>query len=794
MTHVSRMIALGAAMGMAAGALTAHRAEAQRGNFGAAVAAGSNELFVGEPLNQYDPGAVYIYRPGAGGKWQRVAVLNAPNKANYDHFGQGLAAEGSTLLVSAVPADSGSGMVYVYTRDNSGAWKQTGSISATGAVTTDLYGRALALHGDMALVAAPGSDSTRGAVYVYRKSGSGWNQDGVLKAADGQAKDAFGSAVATDGSRIYVGAPQRDSTRGAVYVFSRSNNGWSQDTVVAARNVDPRTAFGSSILVSDGSVMVGAPGTAGNAGAVYVFHPDSATHQLMLASRLLPFDGAVSLFGSSMDLSGKTLYVGAPLTGRGSGAVYRMEQDAKGDWTSATKIPGPDSVERGQFGGTIAVAGNSMVVGMPGADFGLGRAVLMAHTAGGDWKAAPPVQGETKGLSAITGKKVDCTKGDVSIFGCSNVDLLSFLPLKDIGAKRGIVINDLWGWTDPQSGKEYALIGRIDGTSFIDVSDGSHPRYLGDLPKTAAANNAIWRDIKTYDHYAFIVADGAGPHGMQVFDLNKLRNVTTPKTFTEDAHYDKIHSAHNIVIDTATGFAYTVGNSSGGETCGGGLHMIDIHDPLHPKFAGCFADPAVGRAGTGYIHDAQCTVYHGPDSRYTNHEICMNAAETALSIADVTDKSHPVALAHVAYPNVGYAHQGWLTADQKYFYMDDELDELEGKTDGTRTLIWDVSSLSDPVLAGTYVSKDKATDHNLYIVGNSMYESNYVSGLRVIDISDRLHPTEAGYFDTDPIGPDAPGFAGTWSNYPFFKDGTIVVTSMNEGVFMLQKHQTSMVP
>ncbi|WP_457653725.1 choice-of-anchor B family protein, partial [Rhodocaloribacter sp.] len=184
---------------------------------------------------------------------------------------------------------------------------------------------------------------------------------------------------------------------------------------------------------------------------------------------------------------------------------------------------------------------------------------------------------------------------------------------------------------------------------------------------------------------------------------------------------------------------------------------------------------------------AQCVTYHGPDTEHRGREICFGANETALSIADVTDKAHPVALSQATYPNVGYAHQGWLTEDQRYFFMDDELDELQGKVEGTRTLIWDVSDLEDPQLVEEYVSNNKSSDHNLYIKGNLMYQSNYVSGLRIYDITDVEHPVPVGFFDTVPYGEDAPGFNGSWSNYPYFESGVIVVTSGKEGVFVLKK-------
>ena len=174
-------------------------------------------------------------------------------------------------------------------------------------------------------------------------------------------------------------------------------------------------------------------------------------------------------------------------------------------------------------------------------------------------------------------------------FDCSEVNILSFMPVQSLGANRGVRVNDVWGWTDPQTGREYALVGLTDQASFVDITDSQNPRYVGRLPMTEGARGSVWRDIKVFRDHAFIVSDGAGDHGMQVFDLTRLRDVgSEPVTFEADAHYDGIASAHNIVINEATGFAYSVGSSGGGETCGGGLHMIDINEPTEPSFAGCF--------------------------------------------------------------------------------------------------------------------------------------------------------------------------------------------------------------
>jgi choice-of-anchor B domain-containing protein len=185
--------------------------------------------------------------------------------------------------------------------------------------------------------------------------------------------------------------------------------------------------------------------------------------------------------------------------------------------------------------------------------------------------------------------------------------------------------------------------------------------------------------------------------------------------------------------------------------------------------------------------------YHGPDPDYQGRHICLNSSETALGIVDVTDKAAPKIIAKAAYPNVAYAHQGWLTDDHRYFYLDDEGDESSGTVPGTRTLIWDLSDLDEPVVAGEYIASTRSTDHNQYVIGNLLYQSNYRSGLRILDITQRTRPIEVGFFDTVP-GTDSPEMTGSWNNYPFFKSGTIVVNSMQEGMFLVKQSDRRLVP
>ncbi|MCH7891330.1 MAG: choice-of-anchor B family protein, partial [Gemmatimonadetes bacterium] len=506
-------------------------------------------------------------------------------------------------------------------------------------------------------------------------------------------------------------------------------------------------------------------------------------------AKIQPSDGApMNLFGFSVDYDGDQAMIGAPGVSQFHGAAYLFEKNDDGTWTQTGHLsPEGDGMLISGF--SVAQTGPIALVGVPGADSGEGRVAIFERDGENGWSEqssiTPPV---VEGLAAVTGEQVDCTDGAADTFACNDVDLAAFLPVQAIGGGRGVKLNDIWGWTDPQTGKEYALVGRNNGTSFVDISDPFNPVYVGDLPRPEGAKSSAWRDIKVYSNHAFIVSDNAGAHGMQVFDLTQLRDVMdAPVTFEETANYDGIFSAHNIVINEATGFAYAVGSSAGGETCGGGLHMIDIREPASPTFAGCFSDTSTGRSGTGYSHDAQCVLYAGPDEQYRDREICFGANETALSIADVTDKSSPVAVASATYPNPSYVHQGWISEDHRFFFVNDEGDELDGTVTGTRTLVWDIEDLDDPILAKEHIGETEASDHNLYVRGRFMYQSNYVSGLRILDISDPVNPREVGYFDSVPMGDNSPGYAGSWSNYPFFESGVIVFTSMREGLFVVRR-------
>ena len=189
-------------------------------------------------------------------------------------------------------------------------------------------------------------------------------------------------------------------------------------------------------------------------------------------------------------------------------------------------------------------------------------------------------------LGDRSGPGASCVDGQAAYFPCRNVNLASYLPMSDIGGGRG---SDVWGWTDPETERRYAIAGRDNGTAFVDVTNERRPVYLGNLP-TSGTNNVIWRDIKVYDDHAFIVAE-AREHGMQVFDLTQLRDVdrkAAPVTFEETAHYAGFGRAHNLAINEQSGVAFAVGAREDLEQCAGGPHMVDLSDPASPVFAGCW--------------------------------------------------------------------------------------------------------------------------------------------------------------------------------------------------------------
>ncbi len=363
------------------------------------------------------------------------------------------------------------------------------------------------------------------------------------------------------------------------------------------------------------------------------------------------------------------------------------------------------------------------------------------------------------------------------------------MPIADIDGttETNITANEVWGWTDPQTGKEYAILGLSNGLAFVDVSNPESPVHLGNLPTHNV--NSLWRSLKVYRNHVFAISEAAN-HGMQVFDLTRLRNVAAPpQVFTETAYYDRFGSAHTLAINEETGFAYAAGSrpshrrhrrrqhrAATRAVC----HIVDVRNPAAPAFAGCVDND-------GYTHETQCVIYRGPDAQHRDREICFSANEDTVTIIDVTNKSNPIQLSRTTYAGRGYTHQGWLTEDQRTLLVNDELDEHGQQNPRTKTFVWDVTDLDAPFVRNIHQHDTTAIDHNLYVRGRYVFESNYRSGLRILDAANAGAGalSEVAFFDIYPSD-DQPLFNGTWHNYPYFASGIVLVAGIEQGLLVLR--------
>ncbi|KDN61391.1 hypothetical protein CSUB01_12362 [Colletotrichum sublineola] len=354
--------------------------------------------------------------------------------------------------------------------------------------------------------------------------------------------------------------------------------------------------------------------------------------------------------------------------------------------------------------------------------------------------------------------------------------------------------------------------GNYDGTAFAEISKEGKLVYLGRLPQYDAIGSN-WREIRIVGDIV-VIGSEAIKHGVQFFDMKKVLDLdpASPRNFTQadlTGHWDElpVGRTHNIVVNQELNYAIACGSVGGNETirvrdelpCRGGLIFLDISDPTNVTSPGC-------AAGDGYVHDAECLVYRGPDARYYGRDICYGYNEDTLTIYDVTDKNGNVTniISISDFPGAEYIHQGVVNNEtwQEYLFLDDEFDERDAKvgpmTQGLPTThIFDIRDLEKPVYTGYYAGKRRSIDHNQYVYDGYLYQSNYGNGINVLDISSvTADPTgggicEAGFFDIYPEDDEEEGggkvqFAGSWSSYAKFKSGFIFVHTIERGSFVVK--------
>jgi choice-of-anchor B domain-containing protein len=387
-----------------------------------------------------------------------------------------------------------------------------------------------------------------------------------------------------------------------------------------------------------------------------------------------------------------------------------------------------------------------------------------------------------------------CVAGFAGPFPCHNVDYLAQVQLQEIPTLPSSA-SEVWGFVDADDNREYAILGHRNGTVIVDVTTPGTPVVVGNV----AGNPSLWREVKVlqvpqaggpHRAYAYVTTEAPGG-GLQIIDLSNLpASVSLANTLAEFStshtlYISNIDYSTNIALPGRQPFLYIAGSNING----GAYRIYDLTNPVAPALV------TTAPTGTGYMHDStsmlitdnrttQCSNAHNPC------EVLVDFNETSVDLWDVTDKAAPARLSTTTYPTATYVHSGWPTADQRHIVVHDELDELRR---GIRTQIYtlDVGDLRTPELVTSYTGGTTTTDHNGYTVGNRYYVSHYKRGLVIFDVSNPRALSEIGSFDTY-LSPSAnsAGTDGAWGVYPFLPSGTVLISDIENGLFLLKKNET----
>ncbi|MCZ6803144.1 MAG: choice-of-anchor B family protein, partial [Proteobacteria bacterium] len=337
----------------------------------------------------------------------------------------------------------------------------------------------------------------------------------------------------------------------------------------------------------------------------------------------------------------------------------------------------------------------------------------------------------------FTGLSISSLQAQISM----NVELLSNI---DFAANAA----DIWGYVDSEA-NEYAIIGLTNGTAVVNITNPEAPDLVG----TVAGPSSLWRDIKTFSHFAYVVEDQTpSVNALQIIDLSDL-----PNSVSLAATYNATFSrAHNLYIDEDNGFAYVVGGDVAGGI--GGISRLSLANPTAPVEVSKYSD--------NYVHD----IFVRNDTAYASAIFSGK-----LQIIKFSDFVFPILLTEFNTVPHNFTHNAWTTEDGRIVATTDEA------VGGTLKL-WDISDLGDIDLLDTYSANASAIIHNVHIKGALAFVSYYTEGLRIVDISDPGNVTEAGFYDTWPGA--SGGFNGAWGVYPFLPSGNIIVSDIESGLFV----------
>ena len=349
--------------------------------FGFSVALSGDTAVIGvlrDDDNGNDSGSAYVFTR-SGTTWSQQAKLTATDGAANDTFGGNVALSGDTAVIGSLGDDDDvngvdSGSAYVFTRSGT-SWSEQAKLTAADGAAGDEFGYSVAILGDTAVIGAARDDDKgkdSGSAYVFTRSGTSWSQQAKLTAADGAAGDVFSISVALSGDTAVIGADLNDEkgdNSGAAYVFTRSGSTWSQQAKLTADDGAAGDLFGIRVALSGVTAVIGAArddDKGDNAGAAYVFIR-SGTRWSQRA-KLTADDGAANdRFGTRVAVSGNTAVIGAILdddNSDNSGSAYVFTQSGT-TWSQRAKLTAADSAADDVFGWSVALAGDTVLIGAP---------------------------------------------------------------------------------------------------------------------------------------------------------------------------------------------------------------------------------------------------------------------------------------------------------------------------------------------------------------------------------------------------------------------------------------------
>ena len=314
-------------------------------------------------------------------------------------------------------------------------------------------------------------------------------------------------------------------------------------------------------------------------------------------------------------------------------------------------------------------------------------------------------------------------------------------------------LSDIWGWVD-SSGNEYAIVGTNDGTSIFDLSNPVNPQEVLFVQGT----NSVWRDIKTYGHYAYVTTDNPSMNGLLIIDLSNLPDSTNTNTYYYNGPSNSQWGrAHNIYIDDR-GYAYIFGANRGA----GGAIILDLNqDPTQPV--------EVADINNWYAHDGMVK----GDTLFL-----ANASNSIFSIWDVSNPSSPVLLAQKQ--TVGYySHNIWSSDDGNYVYTTEE--DNGGFLSEFKITDFNNIELTDKIQAEP---GNNIMPHNAFFMNDFIINSYYTTGIQIFDVKSKGNIVNVGHFDTSPnfTGPNS---NGCWGVYPYLPSGLIIASDIENGFYVL---------